>query len=352
VTSTSFSITAREIADLIGGELDGDPGRTVLGIETVDRAGPDMLTWIGAPKYASKLVGSRAGVVLIPQGVEAPEGVTTIRVPDPDLALTRILPPFARPQDFMETGVHPSALIGEGALVDGASIGPNVFVGADAVVGAGSVLYPGVFVGRGAVVGRDCVLWPNVVLREAVRLGDRVIIHANSTVGADGFSYLQRQGHHVRVPQIGIVVIEDDVEVGANATIDRARSGATVIRRGTKIDNLVMIAHNCDIGEGSLLAAMSGVAGSTTLGKYVVCGGRVGIIDHLVIEDGVQLGAGSLCVNDLPAGSLVRGNPAIPITRFGREQVALKKLPALLKTVRELEAEIRRLRDAVGTGED
>jgi UDP-3-O-[3-hydroxymyristoyl] glucosamine N-acyltransferase len=295
-----------------------------------------MLTWIGAPKYVSKLAGSRAGVVLMPLEGEAPSGVTTIRVEDPDLALNSVLALFARPRDVMEPGVHPSAVIGEGAVVEGASVGPNVFVGDDAVVRAGTVLYPGVFVGRGALVGRDCVLWPNVVLREDVRIGDRVIIHANATIGADGFSYLQREGRHVRVPQIGTVVVEDDVEIGANTTIDRARSGATIIRRGTKIDNLVIVAHNCDIGEGCLLAAMTGIAGSTTLAPYVVCGGRTGIIDHLVIGAGSQIGAASLVVSDLEPGALVRGNPARPLTPFAREQVALKKLPELLKRVREL----------------
>jgi UDP-3-O-[3-hydroxymyristoyl] glucosamine N-acyltransferase len=243
----------------------------------------------------------------------------------------------------VDPGVHPSAVIGEGAEVEGTAIGQNVVVGEGAVIGQRTTLYPGVFVGTGTSLGSDCVLWPNVVVREQVTIGDRVIIHANSTIGADGFSYLQRDDRHVRVPQIGTVVIEDDVEIGANTTIDRSRSGATRIRRGAKIDNLVMVAHNCDIGEGSLLAAHTGIAGSTVLGKYVACGGQAGIIDHINVGDGAQLGAKSAVFNDIPAGTLVRGSPAREMWRFAREQVALKKLPDLLKTIKRLEQRVREL---------
>jgi len=343
VTLDRRNLTAKEIAEHVGGRIEGDPSRVVCGVETIEKADAGTLTWIGSPKYLSKLRDSAAEVVLLPLDGEAPPDKTAIRVPDPDLALVEILKLLAPLRDVVAPGVHPSAVIGDDAVVEGASIGPNVVVGEGARIGPGTALYPGVFVGRGAEIGRDCVLWPNVVVREHVKIGDRVIIHPNATLGADGFSYIQREGRHLRVPQIGTVLIEDDVEIGANTTIDRARSGATTIRRGTKIDNLVMVAHNCDIGEGSLLAAMTGIAGSTRLGKYVMCGGRVGIIDHLDIGDGVQIGAGALALTDLPAGSLVRGAPARPLTRFGREQVALSRLPALLKTVKALEERVQRL---------
>jgi UDP-3-O-[3-hydroxymyristoyl] glucosamine N-acyltransferase len=336
-------LIAREVADRIGGQVEGDEARMIHGVETVDHAEPDMLTWIGSPKYASKATATRAGVVLMPLEGEAPAGKTIIRVPDPDWALCEVLKMLAPPQDVVQPGVHPSAVIGKGAVVEQTAIGPHVVVGEGARLGPGTVLYPGVFIGRDARIGRNCVFWPNVVVRENVTIGDNVIIHANSTIGADGFSYLQRGGQHVKVPQIGTVVIEDDVEIGANTTIDRARGRATRIRRGTKIDNLVMAAHNCDIGEGSLLAALTGIAGSTTLGKYVVCGGQAGIIDRLNVGDGVQIGANSTALNDIPAGRMIRGTPARELTRFGREQVALKKLPDLLKTIRKLEQRVQAL---------
>jgi len=329
--------TAQEIAEHVGGELHGDSTRIVSGVGTVDQAGPDMLTWIGSSRYGSMLDESAAGTVLVPPDVVAPEHMTAIRVEDPDLALCRVLELLAPPGDRVDEGVHPSAVIGAEASVDGAHIGPNAVVGEGVKIGFGTILHAGVFVGRNTVIGENCVLWPNVVIRERVTIGDRVIIHPNATVGADGFSYIQREGRHIRVPQVGTVEIEDDVEIGANTTIDRARSGVSRIGKGTKIDNQVQVAHNCELGQGCLLAAQTGVAGSTTLGNYVVCGGRVAIIDHLSIGDGVQMGAGTLVLADQPAGSQVRGSPARPLTRFGREHVALTKLPDLLKAYRKLE---------------
>lgn len=343
MSKTKIEITAFDIANRVRGHLEGDGSRAVRGIETLDNATSDMLSWVGSPDYALKVAKSQAGVLLLPPDLDSPPGKTVILVADPDLAMCDVLKMFAPPQDSVEQGIHPSAVIGRDAVVDNCAIGPQVFVGINARIGEGSVLYSGVSIGRDTHIGRNCVLWPNVVVREGVTIGNNVIIHANSTIGADGFSYIQREGRHVRVPQIGTVVIEDDVEIGANTTIDRARSGATRVRRGTKIDNLVMVAHNCDIGEGSLLAALTGIAGSTKLGKYVVCGGQAGIIDHLDVGDGVQIGANSCVLNDIPAGQLVRGTPAREVTRFGREHIALRKLPELLKKLKELERRIAEL---------
>ena len=337
MTPEKALFTAEEIAHHLKGELQGDPASLISGVETVDRAGPETLTWVGSPGYASRLAESNARVVLMPREMAAPAHLTVIRVEDPDLALCQVLELFAPPLDRVGEGIHPSAIVGAGATVDGARVGPNAVVGEGARIGPGTTLHAGVFVGRDTEIGEDCILWPNVVVREHVIIGDRVIIHPNATIGADGFSYIQRGGKHIRVPQIGTVVIEDDVEIGANTAVDRARSGATRIGRGTKIDNLTQVGHNCELGQGCLLAGLSGIGGSSRLGDYVVMGGQAIVIDHLKIGEGVQMGAGSLVLNDLPDGSLVRGAPARALTRFGREQVALKKLPGLLKTFRELE---------------
>jgi len=234
-------------------------------------------------------------------------------------------------------------VIGDNAVVAGAAIGPNVVVGANAVVGAGTQLHAGVWLGSGVVLGCDCVLWPSVVLRERTTVGDRVIIHANATIGTDGFGYLFREGEHKKIPQIGRVVIEDDVEIGACSTIDRARSGVTRIRKGTKIDNLVMIAHNCDIGDHSVVAAQCGIAGSVATGRYCAFGGRAGAVDHLTLGDGVQMGACSVATRDFPAGTSLRGMPAIEARRFARERVATQRLPQALKTLRALSRRVEEL---------
>jgi UDP-3-O-[3-hydroxymyristoyl] glucosamine N-acyltransferase len=278
--------------------------------------------------------------------LELPEGQTIIRVADPDLALCKALTLLGPRAPSVPVGVHPSALLSPDVVIEGAAIGANVTIGPGAVIGPGTQLHPGVYVGAETTIGRDGVLWPNVVVRERTTIGDRVIIHPNVTIGADGYGYLQRDGKHHKIPQIGRVVIEDDVEIGANTAIDRARSGETRIRRGTKIDNIVQIGHNCDIGEGCLIAGQCGISGSTTLGRFVVLGGQVGVIDHLRIGDGVQAGAAAVLRRDIPAGTVVRGDPAIERTRSARQQVAVRRLPKMIEQLRDLRKRVEELESA------
>lgn len=337
------TLTSGEIAKRIGGVLHGDDRITIRAVATLDEADPESLTWVGSPRFLPQAAKTKAGVVLIPTASDVSLDRTTIRVDDPDLALCDVLKLFVYPQDVIAPGVHRSAVIGQGAVVDGAAIGPNVFVGESAVIGPGTTLYPGVFVGTGTRMGRDGTLWPQVVLREHITLGDRVIIHANSTIGVEGFSFLKRDGKNIRVPQAGTVIIEDDVEIGANSAVDRARSGATVIGRGTKIDNFVQIAHNCQVGEYSLIAAQTGLAGSVEIGRHAVLAGRVGVVDHVTIGDGAQIGVGAIAYKDVPAGAVVLGSPTRDHYRFLREQLSLAKLPDLLRTVKKLESRIAEL---------
>lgn len=338
------TLTAREIAQRLNASLAGDPSRSVSRIETLDVAGADSLSWLGSMKYASQLGTTRAAVVLIPIECQPPEHCTAILVPDPDLALNEVLGWLYPGPDQLPVGIHATAVIDPFAEIDPtAAVGPHVVIGARARIGANVQLHAGVSVGSGVQIGRDCVLWANVVVRERCILHDRVIIHANATIGADGYGYLQRGGRHIKVPQVGIVEIEDDVEIGANTCIDRAKSGITRIGRGTKIDNLVHVAHNNQIGEGCLILAQAGLSGSCEIGRGVMIGGQVGTIDHLKIGDGAAVHPQSGVMQDVPAGSRVSGAPARDHRDVMRQHVALAKLPKLMEQVRVLERRIERL---------
>lgn len=341
--SEPISLTAAELARRLNGVLRGDGARVVREIAVLDQAGPDAVSWLGSAAYLPKLETTRAGVVLVPADCAAPAEKTVIGVADPDLALCDVLEWLRPPVERVPPGVHPTAAIGTGAMVEGAAIGAHAHVGAGAMVGAGTQLHPGVYIGAHARIGRDCVLWPNVVVRERCVLGDRVIVHPNATIGADGFGYLFRKGKHHKIPQIGAVVIEDDVEIGANSCVDRARAGVTRVGRGTKIDNLVQIGHNAVVGEDCVIVAQCGVSGSATLGHHVVLAGQVGVVDHLRIGDGARIAAKSLVARDVPDGQVQRGIPAVENFQFLRQDAALRKLPKLLEQVRALARRIEQL---------
>jgi UDP-3-O-[3-hydroxymyristoyl] glucosamine N-acyltransferase len=352
-TATEAEITVARIAERLGADVEGDGQRVIRSVATLEEAQPDALSWVGDRKYLPKVAETKAAAVLVHRDWEVsttawPAAGTTmrptlLRVDDPDWGLCQVLGLLAPPAEEVPVGVHPTAIVAESARVDGAAIGPHCTIGADAEVGPGTQLHAGVWVGRRARIGRDCVLWPNVVVRERVRIGDRVVIHANSTIGSDGFGYLQREGRHVKIPQIGTVVIEDDVEIGANCAIDRARSGRTRIGRGAKIDNLVQIGHNCDVGEHCILVGQCGVSGSCTLGRYVVLAGQVGVADHVQIGDGAQVAAKSGVPADIPAGAVYRGIPATELREYLRQAAAVRRLPKMAEQLRELMRRVERL---------
>jgi UDP-3-O-[3-hydroxymyristoyl] glucosamine N-acyltransferase len=336
-------ITVGELARQLNAEVEGDAARVIRRVETLEQAGPDALSWLGTPAYLEQFQRSNAAAALVPQDLPVPKGKTVLRVADPDLALCEVLALLGPPPERVPVGTHPSAVVSPEAAVEGAAIGALVTVGPRAVIGPGTQLHPGVRIGADVAIGRDCVLWPNVVVRERAAIGDRVIIHPNTTIGGDGFGYLERDGRHRKIPQVGGVVIEDDVEIGANSAIDRARSGETRIRRGTKIDNLVQIGHNCDIGEDCIIVGQCGISGSTKFGRHVVLGGQVGVADHLEIGDGVRVAAKSGVVGDIPAGAVFRGNPARDNSLFARQQVAVRRLPKMIAQLRELAKRVAQL---------
>lgn len=347
-------LSLAELASRIGAELRGDGAQPVSGVASLDAAAPDRVAFYANPRYKAQLLETRAGAVIVSEEESGlvPHSAARLVAAQPYVAFAKASALFFRAVET-RAGAHPGAHIHETAQVDpSASIGAGAVVGASAVIGAASVLHPGAVVLDEARVGRSCVLWPGAVVRERCVLGDRVILQPNCVVGSDGFGFafdLDGDEHgpfHRKVPQAGIVRVEDDVEIGACTCIDRATLGETVIGRGAKIDNLVQVAHNVKVGPLSLLVAQCGISGSTELGQGVVLAGQVGVVGHLKLGDGVRVGAQSGVSRDLPDGDTVSGSPAIPHRDWLRMVAALPKVPELLRELRKLTARVTELEAA------
>ena len=333
--------TLRELAELVEGCVIGDAEILVEGITGIDEAGSMDLTF-AVPPHLDRAATSRAAAVIIPVSVET-YAKPAIRVANPRIAFTRLLTLF-NPRPCVEHGVHPMAVVGKNVSVaKTASVMAHVCVGDDVVIGEGTILYPHTFVGEGSVIGNDCIVHPNVTLRERTTLGDRVIVQSGVVLGGDGFGYVTVDGEHLKVPQVGNVIIEDDVEVGSNTAIDRATTGSTIVKRGTKIDNLVHIAHNDVIGEHCFIVAQTGISGSVTVGHHVTLAGQTGTAGHINIgSNSVFIGRAGI-TKDTPDNYFGAGTPARPHSEWVREQVSLHKLPAALKKIRDLENRIEEM---------
>lgn len=335
-----------EVAALVGGRLLGNDDPVITGAAPLSEAGPGDLSFVADRKREAEARQSGAGALLVPPGL-AVDGRPAVEVARPYEAFALYLGRLAPdPDRLYPPGIHPTAVIDPSARVEAASIGPYCVVGAGAQVGAGSRLAAHVVIGCDAVVGGDCVLHAHVVVREGCRLGQRVIVHAGTVVGADGFGYLAGPRGQVKIPQVGIVEVGDDVELGALVTIDRATTGRTVIGAGSKLDNQVHVAHNVRIGRCCALSAQTGIAGSCVIGDGVITGGQVGIADHLVIGDGARIGAQAGVIKDVPKGATVFGYPALDFQESFRITAALRRLPAALGRLRALEGRL-----GTGTGE-
>lgn len=337
-----------ELASAVGGRVDGDPDRRVRGVATLDEAGPDDLSFLTNPRYRPALTSSRAGAILVGSDMRI-EGRDLLVAPDPYLALAEILDRM-HPQRRPAPGVSPDARIALGAMLgDDVAVGPFAVVGSGARLGDRAVVGAGAVIGEESAIGEDTVLMPRVVLYPGTLIGARCLIHAGVVLGGDGFGFATSAGTHRKVPQLGRVVVEDDVEIGANSTVDRGTLGETRIGRGTKIDNLVMVAHGVVIGPYGLLAAQAGIAGSTRIGSHVTIAGQSGAAGHLRMGDRVMVAAKTAVFSDVPDRSFVAGIPAVDHRAWKRSLALVKMLPELRSRLRALEERIAVL-EARGKG--
>ena len=348
---TGMRATVREIAALVGGQVVGDGEQLITGVGGLADAGPGDISFLANPKYVALLPETRATAVLVPSAQPGAPRLVQIVVADPSQAFAAVIAAYGPRAPSVAVGIHPTAVIGDRAVVGaGASIGPYAVIAEGARVGSRSVIYPHAYVGSEASVGVDCTIYPHASVRERCRVGDRVILHSGVVIGSDGFGYATVQGVHHKIPQVGIVVVEDDVEVGANTAIDRARFGTTRIGKGTKIDNLVQIAHNVDIGAHCLIIAQVGIAGSTRLGHHVTLGGQCGVTGHVHIGDHSMVTAKSGISKDVPPKTIMRGSPAQENSLGKAQEVAVRRLPQTQATVKELTARIAALEAKLAQG--
>ncbi|MFH1226303.1 MAG: UDP-3-O-(3-hydroxymyristoyl)glucosamine N-acyltransferase [Planctomycetota bacterium] len=340
--------TVDKLSRLVEGDvIRGNKSALIRGINGIKEAQPGDITFLSNAKYAPFLKNTRATAVLVPDGSlksSAGKGMCLIAVANPDLAFIKIAGHF-KPNDIkFPEGVHASAVINKPApnafgtnrdkaarIAPSASIGAYAVIEPGATVGEKTIIYPHCYIGHNTKVGKNTVIYPNVSVREGCVIGDNCIIHGGAVIGSDGFGFTQVRGRHCKIPQLGNVVIEDDVEIGANCAIDRARFDKTVIRKGVKMDNLVHVAHNVEIGENTILLAGVVIAGSVRIGKNVIIAGHAGVAGHLIVGDNAVIAAKSGVVKNVPANTMVSGFPARPHKEQLREQALLKKLPGLLK---------------------
>lgn len=341
--------TIRELAEYVGGTVIGDDTTLISSFAGIEEAQEGQIAFLANPKYRAKLDQTKASAVIVAPDVQSP-GRTLIQVANPYLAFAKLLTLFAK-KYHPPVGIHATCVTGESVQIgEHCAFGAHVVIGNHVTIGDRVILYPSVVVGDYASIGTDTIIYPNVSILQEVSIGQRVIIHSGTVIGSDGFGFAPVDGEYYKIPQTGIVIIEDDVEIGANVTIDRATMGATHIHNGVKIDNLVQIAHNVVVGEHSVIVSQVGISGSTKIGKHAILAGQVGVIGHIEIGDHVTVIAQSGVSKSIPAHATVAGSPAVEQHAWKKAQLSLVRLPDALKTLRALERRIeeleQRLKDA------
>jgi UDP-3-O-[3-hydroxymyristoyl] glucosamine N-acyltransferase len=336
------SLTVDEIAALVGGVVEGNGQHRLSGIGDLAAADSSRLSFLGNPRYLKAALGSAAGAILAPPGIDLPGKIAVIRVDNPSHAFAKAAACFTPEPIRWVPGIHPTAVVSANARIgEGVHIGPHAVVEDGAVIASGVHLGAGVYIGHEARVGEGSFLHARVVVRERCVLGARVIVHCGAVIGSDGFGYEFSGGRFEKIPQTGYVQIDDDVEIGANTAIDRGRFDRTWIQEGCKIDNLVMIAHNVVVGRHSILVAQSGISGSARLGNYVTVAGQAGIVGHVRVGDGAKITGQSGVSKDVPAGAVFSGSHARPMKETLRIEALTHRLPELVERVRRLEERLQ-----------
>jgi UDP-3-O-[3-hydroxymyristoyl] glucosamine N-acyltransferase len=338
--------TLEELATLVGGKVEGDGSLPIRGIASLEDAGEGEITFLAEIKHSRRLEKTRASAVIVPANLPSfPKPL--IRTPNPYLAYAKVQA-FFQQKPLAPRGVDSRAFIGGGVKIGrDVSIYPFVYVGEGSEIGDRVILHPGVCLGESVQVGEGSVLYPNVVVMDRCVVGKRVILHPGTVIGSDGFGFARDGEKYVKIPQVGIVVIEDDVEIGANCAVDRAAMGKTWIKRGVKTDNLIQIGHNVTVGEDTVIVAQVGIAGSTEIGNRVALGGQAGVVGHIKIGDGAMIGAQAGVGQDVAPGQILSGSPAFPHREWLRAQAAFPKLPEMKRALAELEKRIKEIEEAV-----
>lgn len=335
--------TLKEIAHFINGKVVGDENVVITGVSGIKEARQGDITFVANPKYFPLIEKTRASAIITGQDIET-TFKPIIRTDDSSLAFAKIISFIAPCQIKHPEGIHPTVILGKGvSLGKDVAIGPYVVIEDEVSIGDKSIIYAGCFIGRHTKIGSQALIYPNVSIRERINIGNRVIIHSGTVIGSDGFGFATIDGLHHKIPQIGTVEIGDDVEIGANVTIDRSRFDKTVIGRGTKIDNLVQIAHNVVVGEDSIIVAQAGISGSTIIGKGVTLAGQAGLVGHITVGDGAVVAAQAGVTKSIPAHTTVSGYPAKPHEIAKRINACVQNLPKLYDAVADLKKKIEGL---------
>ena len=343
-----MEFTAKQIAELIGGRVEGRDEATVSTFAKIEEGKPGAISFLSNPKYTHFIYDTQSTIVLVDDDLqlEHPVSATLIRVKSAYEAVAHLLQLYQQMQP-RKTGIDPMASIAPTATIgNNVYIGPFAVIGDHAVIGDGTQIYPHVVIGDGATVGSQCTLYPSVVVYQQCRLGNRVTIHAGSIIGADGFGFAPNQEGYDKIPQIGIVVIEDDVEIGANTCVDRSTMGQTVVHKGAKLDNLIQVAHNCEVGENTVMSAQVGLAGSTKIGDWCMVGGQAGFAGHIHVADRTFVGAQcGVISNTRGQGEQLIGSPAMDPKVFFRAQAVMKHLPDMYRELNQLKKRVEELQE-------